>query len=461
RFAPSPTGYLHIGGARTALFSWLYARQKGGTFVLRIEDTDRERSTPENTEVILDALRWLGLDWDEGPFFQTERMDLYKRGIEDLLARGHAYRCTCTAEALDAKREAALAAKQKPMYDRTCRDRADAPDQPHTIRFKAPLTGTTVVHDRILGDVEFKNEELDDLIIARTDGIPTYNFVVVMDDVDMRITDVIRGADHLNNTARQMQIYAALGAPLPAFAHLPLILGPDGSRLSKRHGATSVTAYRDEGYLPDGMINYLARLGWSHDDKTEIFSREDLVRLFSLEKVNKSNAKFDPDKLKWLNGHYIQSASPQELNEHLLPHLQRRGLQVPAWGRFLDMVRTLQGRAKTLEELVEFGHFYFTDEIAYDEKAAAKFLKPDLAEPLAELRAGLDELADFGEAGIEQVFTALCERRGLKLGKIAQPVRVALTGVTVSPGIYEMIHALGKEKTLERLERAIAHVRAA
>lgn len=460
RFAPSPTGYLHIGGARTALFSYLYARQHKGVFILRIEDTDLERSTPENTQAILDSLKWLGLEWDEGPFFQSERTDFYRPAIRRLLDAGAAYRCWCTAEELERKRAAALAEKRKPMYDRTCRDRAGGPEgAPFTIRFKAPTAGETVVRDAVLGDVTFNNEELDDLIIARSDGSPTYNFVVVMDDVDMRVTHVVRGADHLNNTPRQMQIYAALGEAPPAFAHLPLILGPDGSKLSKRHAAVSVTAYRDDGYLPDALVNFLARLGWSYDDKTEIFSREELIRLFSLEKVNKANAKFDADKLRWLNAHYLKEASPQSLAEHLVPLMEARGLKQPTWGHFLSMVKSLQERSKTLLELLDMGRFYFEADVVYEEKAAKKFLTAELAPVFAELCDALDALPEFAEAEIGGVFESLCERRGMKLGKIAQPVRVALTGVTVSPGIYETIHALGKDEALRRLRAAARYLR--
>jgi glutamyl-tRNA synthetase len=463
RFAPSPSGYLHIGGARTALFNFLFARHHGGTFVLRIEDTDRERSTPEAIEAITQALTWLELDWDEGPFFQTERYPLYKERIQTLLAAGKAYPCVCTAVELDAKRQAALKEKRKPVYDGTCRPRDGAlasipTDRPFTIRFLSPKDGTTVVEDLVKGPVVFENRELDDLIIARSDGTPTYNFCVVVDDIDMRISHIIRGDDHLSNTPRQMLLYQALGHPPPCFAHVPLILGLDKARLSKRHGATSVTAYRDMGYFPEALSNYLVRLGWAHGDQ-EIFSRDELIEKFSLEAVGKSAGVFNPEKLLWLNFHYLKSRPLPQLADEIVPFIKAKGYVVPQDHAWLEkMIATLRERAKTLVELVDLAHFYLSDEISFDEKAAKKFLTAEVREPLAELIQKLETLADFSESGIEQVFTEVLQRRQLPLGKLAQPVRVALTGSTVSPGIYEIIAVLGRERTLARLKRALDHL---
>jgi glutamyl-tRNA synthetase len=463
RFAPSPTGYLHIGGARTALFNYLFARHNGGKFILRIEDTDRERSTPEAIEAIIQAMTWLELDWDEGPFFQTQRYPLYQEKIQELLAAGKAYRCTCTAEELDAKRQAAMKEKRKPMYDGTCRPKdgkiPPLPEgKPYTIRFLSPQGGTTVVEDAVKGPVVFDNRELDDLIIARSDGTPTYNFCVVVDDIDMRITHIIRGDDHLANTPRQILLYQALGRTPPQFAHVPLILGLDKARLSKRHGATSVTAYRDIGYFPEALSNYLVRLGWSHGDQ-EIFSRAELIEYFSLEAVGKSAGVFNPEKLLWLNFHYLKNRPLSRLADEIVPFIKAKGYAVPEDRAWLEkMIATLRERAKTLVELVEMAHFYLSNDISYDEKAAKKFLTVEVREPLAELSQKLAAPTDLSEAGIEQVFTQILEERNLPLGKLAQPVRVALTGSTVSPGIYEVIAVLGKERTLKRLKRALEYI---
>jgi glutamyl-tRNA synthetase len=460
RFAPSPTGYLHIGGARTALFNYLFARHHGGKFILRIEDTDRERSTPEAIEAIVQALTWLELDWDEGPFFQTQRYPIYKENIQELLAAGKAYPCTCTSEALDFKRQAALKEKRKPIYDGACRPMdgmiAAMPEgKPYTIRFLSPQDGTTVVEDAVKGPVVFENRELDDLIIARSDGTPTYNFCVVVDDIDMRITHVIRGDDHLSNTPRQILLYQALGHTPPQFAHVPLILGPDKARLSKRHGATSVTAYRDMGYFPEALSNYLVRLGWSHGDQ-EIFSRDELIEKFSLEAAGKSAGVFNPEKLLWLNFHYLKNRPFSRLAQEIVPFIKAKGYAVPHDRAWLEkMIATLRERAKTLVELVDLAHFYLSDDIPFDEMAAKNFLTLEAREPLAELIRKLEALADFTESSIEKVFTEALQQRNLPLGKLAQPVRVALTGSTVSPGIYEVIAVLGKERTLARLHRAL------
>ncbi len=463
RFAPSPTGYLHIGGARTALFNYLYARRCGGKFVLRIEDTDRKRSTPEAIDAILRSMEWLQLEWDEGPFHQTERMDLYRERILALLNAGDAYPCVCTPETLDAKREAALAEKRKPMYDGTCRppERTAVPlpeGVPYTIRFRSPESGITVVDDKVKGPVEFDNTELDDLILARSDGSPTYNFCVVCDDIDMGITHIIRGDDHLSNTPRQMQLYHALGSRPPVFAHVPLILGEDKKRLSKRHGATSVTAYRDMGYYPEALNNYLVRLGWSHGDQ-EIFDAREMVEKFDIDSVGKSSAVFNPEKLLWLNAHYLKERPMSRLAEDALPYLAAKGYPTPENRAWLEkMVETLRERAKSLVELVDMAHYFLADTVEIDEKAGRKHLVPETKNLLQEVSARLGNLADFNAAGIEQVFGDIVAERDIKLGKVAQPVRVALTGSTVSPGIYEVIDVLGRDATLARLAAAIRYI---
>ena len=453
RFAPSPTGYLHIGGARTALFCFLFARHAGGRFILRIEDTDRERSTPESIQAILDSLTWLGLEWDEGPLLQSERMALYHAKAEALLAAGHLYRCYCTANELDARRQAAQAAGRRPAYDRTCRDLATPPTgrSTFTLRFRTPLDGETVVDDQVKGRVVFQNAELDDFIVVRSDGTPVYNFCAVVDDVDMGITDLIRGDDHLANTPRQALLYRAFGAAPPRFAHIPLILGLDKARLSKRHGATSVLAYRDMGYLPDALVNYLARLGWSHGDQ-ELFSRADLIQHFTLENVGKSAGIFNPEKLEWVNFQYMKATPAAELTGLLVPFLERAGLPVPrdrAW--LTRVVETLRERAKTLVELAEFCRFYLVDRIEPDAKAAAKHLTAQIAPALGDLVARLEALPRWDAAGIEAAFQQTLAAHGLKLGALAQPVRVAVTGGTVSPGIYEVLDVLGRERSLGRL----------
>ena len=463
RFAPSPTGYLHIGGARTALFNYLFARHYGGKFILRIEDTDRERSTPEAIQAILDALTWLRLEWDEGPFYQTERYPLYKEKIRQLLAGGKAYPCICTAQELDTKRKLAQQEKRKPAYDGTCRPAegviSDLPTgKPYTIRFRSPREGTTVVEDAVKGNVVFDNRELDDLIIARSDGTPTYNFCVVVDDIEMAITHIIRGDDHLANTPRQIQLYQALGQPLPKFAHVPLILGTDKARLSKRHGATSVTAYRDMGYFPEAVVNYLVRLAWSYGDQ-EIFSREELIEKFTLENVGKAAGVFNPEKFLWVNFTYLKARPLSQLAEEIIPFIRAKGYPVPQDKRWLEkMIATLQERAKTLVDLVDQAHFYLTDDIAIDDKAAKKFLTSDAAKPLSKLIGRLTSLDDFSEAKIEQIFATVLQELGLSMGQLAQPVRVALTGSTISPGIHEVIAVLGKERTLQRLHTALARL---
>ena len=459
RFAPSPTGFLHIGGVRTALFNWLYAKNHGGKFVLRIEDTDLSRSTEESIEEILESMRWLGLDWDEGPFRQTERQEIYSQKVEQLLSAGKAYHCYCTPEELDRKRSEAQKAGNKPKYDGTCRERPDSPEgAPSVIRFKAPIEGTVVVEDLLRGKVVFDIAELDDVIIQRTDGTPTYNFVVVVDDSEMGITHVIRGDDHLSNTPRQCLLYDALDFKRPQFSHISMILGQDKSRLSKRHGATSALAYRDMGYLPDAMINYLARLGWSHGDQ-EIFSREELIKYFSFDSVNTSAAIFDADKLSWVNEQYIQSTPPEELAQHLEPHLVKTGVLSGDHDlspqEIAKVIPCLNQRAKTLVEMAEKSAFFFKKEVEFDEKARNKFLTEDARPLLEKVIAEFSTLDDFSAENIETLFKKIVEEEGMKLGKLAQPVRVALTGNTVSPGIYDVILLLGKEETLKRLQNVV------
>jgi glutamyl-tRNA synthetase len=457
RFAPSPTGYLHIGGARTALFSYLFARGKGGTFVLRIEDTDRERSTAESVQAIFDGLRWLRIDWDEGPFFQSQRSDLYKERVRDLERRGRAYRCYCSMEELERKREAALRAGRKPAYDRTCRNRTDGPGGSFAVRFRAAEFGETAFQDIIKGRVAFQNEELDDLIIARSDGTPTYNFCVVVDDHDMAITHVIRGEDHVANTPKQIQLYEAMGYPVPAFAHVPLILGLDRARLSKRHGATSVTAYRDQGFFPEAVVNYLARLGWSHGDQ-EIFSLSELVEKFAIEDVGKSAGVFDLEKLSWVNSHYMKTLPLERLVADVKPFLEVRGHRGLSEDWIAKMVATLRERARTLAELVDLASYFLSDTVAIDPKAGAKFLKPETRPLLLELAERLGSVPRWDASSIQTAFEAIMTERRLGLGKIAQPVRVAITGGTASPGIFEVLEVVGRERSLSRLRRAAATI---
>jgi len=461
RFAPSPTGHLHIGGARTALFNLLYARHSGGTFILRIEDTDRERSTAESIQAILDSLSWLGLTWDEGPFFQSERASIYRERADTLMRHGLAYRCTCTPEDLETKRRAAFAAGDKPMYDGTCRDRAVGPasGSPFVIRFRSPRDGQTVIDDIVKGCVTFQNRELDDLVIVRSDGTPTYNFCAVVDDADMGITHIIRGDDHLSNTPRQVLIYRALGLPPPQFAHVPLILGTDRARLSKRHGAVSVTSYRDAGYLPEALVNYLARLGWSHGDQ-EVFSLHELIECFTIENVGKAAGIFNPEKLLWLNSHYIKSRPAADLAQEVLPFITRAGYEAPADPACLvKIVASLQPRAKTLVEFVELARFFLANDLVIQPKAAAKFLTPAITPALIALADRLEALCDWTTDTIAHEFHEVLTTHGLALSKLAQPVRVAVTGATASPGIFEVLDILGKERTLGRIRAAIDRTR--
>lgn len=459
RFAPSPTGHLHLGGARTALFNWLYARHYNGAFILRIEDTDRTRSTEEFIEAIIEGMKWLALDWDEGPYRQVDRFDIYRSYTRKLLQEGKAYYCYCSSEELEKRRQEALAQGKSPKYDGRCRNlKEPVMDRVPAVRFMMPQEGETVVDDLIRGKVVFDNSQLDDLIILRSDGTPTYNFCVVVDDVDMNITHVIRGDDHLNNTPKQIHIYRALGYTIPAFAHLPMILGSDKTRLSKRHGATSVTAYKEMGYLPDSFINYLARLGWAHGDQ-EIFTRGELIRHFTLEDVGKSAAVFNPEKLLWLNSQYIKNMPSERLVELVVSFLVKE--KVMHEGQTLDKewlakaIDTLRERAKTLLELAHSLRFYVAEDIEYDEKARAKFLNEKSLPYLVEVKEGLQSLDTFIVPEIEKVFSTLVGKHNIKLGNLAQPVRVAVTGKAESPGIFEVLQVLGKEKVLRRLEKAV------
>ncbi len=462
RFAPSPTGALHIGGVRTALFNHLFARHHNGKFILRIEDTDQSRSTDESIRIILDGMKWLGLDWDEGPYRQTARMNIYRDHVDKLLKEGKAYYCYCTPEELEERRKEALAAGRPPKYDRKCLGlKAPVEGRTAAVRFLSSDDGQTIVRDLIRGAVTFENKQLDDLIIMRSDGFPTYNFAVVVDDVTMNITHVIRGDDHLNNTPRQIQLYRALGHEPPEFAHLPMILGPDKTKLSKRHGATAVTEYEDMGYLPEALVNYLARLGWSSGDQ-EIFSHRELIDKFSFDNVGKAAAVFNPEKLLWLNHHYIQQADPDRLAGLLLALLTKDGQY--AEGKEPDrewlkkLVHLLTERSHTLVEMKNSALPFIAKDITIDAKAKAKHLTPEVAPLLAELVDRLKTAEPLAHAEIEKVFNDLVAEKGIKLGKIAQPVRVALTGGTVSPGIYEVIEIMGKEKTINRIEAAVRRI---
>ncbi|HSW64563.1 MAG TPA: glutamate--tRNA ligase [Dissulfurispiraceae bacterium] len=458
RFAPSPTGYLHIGGARTALFNWLFARRNNGVFILRIEDTDRTRSTDEYILAIMDGMTWLKLDWEEGPYRQTDRFDTYRSFAERLIQEGKAYYCTCSPEELEERRQQALALGKSPMYAGRCRELLLKPAAPAAVRFRMPREGQTVVQDMIKGPIVFDNSVLEDMVILRSDGTPTYNFVVVVDDIDMKITHVIRGDDHVNNTPKQIHIYKAFGWEVPQCAHLPMILGADKTRLSKRHGATSVTAYRDMGYLPDALVNYLVRLGWSFGDQ-EIFTRDELIQHFSLENIGESAAVFNPEKLLWLNGQYIINSSPESLAEAVLPYLKRDGTVAEdaqadmAW--LGKAAYSLRERSKTLVEMATQMKYYIADEIAIDPKAQEKHLKSESLQLLAEIRILIEEAPDVSAAAIESLVHAMATTKGMKLGALAQPLRVALTGGTASPGIFEVIEIMGKELVMKRLAKVI------
>lgn len=458
RFAPSPTGSLHIGGVRTALFSWLFSKQQGGTFILRIEDTDVERSTQKSVEAILGGLRWLQIDWNEGPYYQSQRMDRYHEAIKKLLDAGYAYRCYCSKERLIELRNSQLKIKQKPRYDGFCRDTAVVPhktNDPFVIRFRNPTEGKIVFNDLIHGTIMVENGELDDLIISRTDGTPTYNLTVVVDDWDMEITHVIRGDDHINNTPRQINILHALGVEkLPKYIHVPMILGPDGKRLSKRHGAVNVLQYREQGYLPEALINYLVRLGWSYGDK-EIFSRDEMIQWFDIQAISSSTATFNPEKLLWLNQHYLKTLNPILMVDAFIEQLKMAEVNY-LHGPALDQVITLQAkRTKTLKEMAERSRYFFKDVIHYDKKAARKQLQPEITSLLQKVRDRLASLLNWEKELIHQVIVEMAEAAQIKLSKLAQPIRMAVIGDTVSPPIDATLHLIGRDLVLARLDRAI------
>jgi glutamyl-tRNA synthetase len=460
RFAPSPTGYLHIGGARTALFSWLYARKHGGKFVLRIEDTDLERSTIDSVNAILEGMTWLGLEYDEGPFYQTRRTERYRRVISQLLDNGHAYKCYCSRERLDKLRADQMARREKPRYDGRCRDgaRPPHPGSPYVIRFKNPLEGAVVVDDIVRGRVVFSNNELDDLIIARSDGTPTYNLSVVVDDTDMGITHVFRGDDHLNNTPRQINIIRAMNMETPVYAHLPMILGDDGKRLSKRHGAVSVIQYRETGFLPEALLNYLVRLGWSHGNQ-EIFSADEMIELFDIKDVNSSASIFNPGKLLWLNQHYIKHANPERVARHLSYHLGMLGIDPAPAPELVAVVTAQRERAKTLVEMARNSVYFYREFHQYDEEAAAKYLTEGICPALDALRVAFASLTAWDERSIHRVLSEIAETRGMKLGKLAQPLRVAVTGGRVSPPIDITVALIGRHRTLQRIDRALNYIK--
>ncbi|WAR45581.1 glutamate--tRNA ligase [Methylomonas rapida] len=457
RFAPSPTGYLHVGGARTALFSWLYARKHGGKFILRIEDTDLERSTQESVNAILEGMTWLGLEYDEGPFYQTHRFDRYKEVIQQLLDQGDAYYCYCSKEELEALREQQMANKEKPRYNGKCRHGAEGEGE-RVIRFKNPESGDVIIDDLVKGRIVVANKELDDLIIARSDGTPTYNLTVVVDDMDMGVTHVIRGDDHVNNTPRQINILKALGAQLPVYAHVPMILGSDGARLSKRHGAVSVMQYRNDGYLPEALLNYLVRLGWSHGDK-ELFSIDEMIQLFELEKVNVSASTFNTEKLLWLNHQYIMNSDPAHVAHHLSWHLGERGIDPTTGPALIDVVKAQRERCKTLVDMAEQSLYFYRDFEEYDEKAVKKNFKAGVDDILQHLWGRFDAVEDWQPEILHQVVLDGAEQLELNLGKVAQPLRVAVCGSGVSPAIDVTLYLLGKEKTLDRIARAIEFIK--
>jgi glutamyl-tRNA synthetase len=455
RFAPSPTGFLHVGGARTAVFNFLLARHFGGTFILRIEDTDQERSTPEATKAILDGLTWLDLSWDQ-LYYQSKRADLHNEYIDKLLESGHAYWCECTPDEVQAMREKAQVEGRKPKYDGRCRERGLGPGPGRVVRLKAPLSGTTSFNDLVKGVISVNNEELDDLVLRRADGWPTYNMAVVVDDVTMGVTHIVRGDDHVSNTPKQILIYRALGLNPPVFGHVPMILGPDKKKLSKRHGAMSVTDYRDMGILPEAMVNYLLRLGWAHGDK-EIFSREEMIALFTTENLGSSAAVFDLDKLLWLNSHYMKQARPEELAALLPEFLAAKGLPRSEPGYLARVVPLLQARAKTLVEMAAAADFFVLPdaELPYDGSAVAKFLTPEAKARLTAMARGLAALPAFDQVSLEAYFATYLEAEGLAFKAVAQPLRVAITGRTFSPGLHETMDVLGRERVLARLARAV------
>jgi glutamyl-tRNA synthetase len=455
RFAPSPTGYLHVGGARTALFSWLYARKHGGQFILRIEDTDLARSTQESVNAILEGLTWLGLTYDEGPFYQTQRFDRYKEVIAQLYEQGDAYHCYCSKDTLEDMREQQRASKEKPRYDGRCRHLKTPPsDVKPVIRFKNPIEGSVLVKDNVRGDVVFQNTELDDLIIARSDGSPTYNLTVVVDDIDMALTHDIRGDDHLNNSPRQVNIFKALKAEVPEFAHVPMILGDDGARLSKRHGAVGVMNYRDQGYLPEALLNYLVRLGWSHGDQ-EIFSLDEMIQLFDITDVNKAASSFNTDKLIWLNQHYIKTSTPEHIARHLSYHMGQLGIDPSQGPALVDVIALQQERAKTLVEMATNSAFFYRTPEGYDAKAAKKNLTTKSTVFLADMKSRLSQITTWQAEPIHDEIKWCAEQYEVGMGKVAQPIRVAVTGTAISPPLDETLAVLGRDQTLAASAQAL------
>ncbi|PLY45173.1 glutamate--tRNA ligase [Lelliottia sp. F153] len=456
RFAPSPTGYLHVGGARTALYSWLFARNHGGEFVLRIEDTDLERSTPEAIEAIMDGMNWLNLEWDEGPYFQTKRFDRYNAVIDEMLVAGTAYKCYCSKERLEALREEQMANGDKPRYDGRCRHSHEhhAADEPCVVRFANPQEGSVIFDDQIRGPIEFSNQELDDLIIRRTDGSPTYNFCVVVDDWDMEITHVIRGEDHINNTPRQINILKALNAPVPVYAHVSMINGDDGKKLSKRHGAVSVMQYRDDGYLPEALLNYLVRLGWSSGDQ-EIFSREEMIKLFSLNAVSKSASAFNTDKLLWLNHHYINTMPAEYVATYLQWHIEQANIDTRTGPELADLVKLLGERCKTLKEIAESCRYFYEEFDEFDADAAKKHLRPVARQPLEVVRDKLAALTVWTAENVHHAIQATADELEVGMGKVGMPLRVAVTGAGQSPGLDVTVHAIGKTRSVARINKAL------
>ncbi len=458
RFAPSPTGYLHLGGARTALFNWLLAKKMGGEFVLRVEDTDRERSTDESVQAIMDGMQWLGLDYDEGPFFQTKRYDLYRDISRQLLESGHAYHCYCSRERLDEMRETATREKRKPRYDGTCRHRTEpVPGVEPVLRFKTPETGSVVIDDLVKGTIEIENAELDDLVICRSDGNPTYNLTVVADDIDMGITHVVRGDDHINNTPRQIHIFNALGAPLPKFAHLPMILGDDGKRMSKRHGAVSVMQYQADGIMPQALLNYLARLGWSHGDQ-ELFSMKELRELFALENCQRSGSVFDNTKLLWVNQQHLLKLDDQELGGMLEQELIGSQTDLASGPAPVKLAAVLRDRCQTIKEMADQSSIYYVDEVAYDDKAASKQLRPVALPVMVALVDQLTSTDDWQSLALKDGLNALAEKLEIGFGKIGQPLRVALTGGNASPDIADTLEMIGKDRSIARVKKAVAFI---
>jgi glutamyl-tRNA synthetase len=455
RFAPSPTGYLHVGGARTALYSWLYAKKNGGDFILRIEDTDLERSTQASVDAIMDGMNWLNLEWTHGPYFQTERFDRYKEVIEQLLASGNAYRCYSTAEEVDIMREEAKAKGEIEKYNGLWRERTDYPaDKPFVIRFKNPLGGNVVIKDMVKGDITISNEQLDDLIIARSDGTPTYNLTVVVDDWDMKVSHVVRGDDHISNTPKQINILAALGAEIPEYAHIPMILGDDGKRLSKRHGAVSVMQYRDDGFLPEALLNYLVRLGWSHGDK-EIFSREEMIELFDLKDCNRAPSGFNTDKLIWVNQHYMKTMDPEEVAKHLAWHMADQGINTENGPALADVVKIQADRVKTLKEMAEISRYFYEDFTELDAKAVKKHLRPVVKEPMLLAKEKLAALTDWSPEPIHAAINDTAVELDLGMGKVGMPLRVAATGGGNSPSLDITLALLDQNKVIERIEKAL------